>query len=114
MFQGNREESTGDVDVRAARADAEILFNSGEKVWGTDESEFNRILVSKSIKHLRRVFTEYQFLASKDIEASISSEFSGDICMGLLSVGAYIIIVIRYIYMCVDSFCKLCYTFVWN
>lgn len=74
------------------RLDAEALYNAGEKIkWGTDESEFNRILVSKSYQHLRRVFLEYEVLASKDIEASIKSEFSGDICMGLLSLGTYII-----------------------
>lgn len=79
------------VDEDAARLDAETLYNAGEKIkWGTDESEFNRILVSKSYQHLRRVFLEYEKLASKDIEESIKSEFSGDICMGLLSVGPYI------------------------
>jgi len=78
------------VDENAARLDAEALYNAGEKIkWGTDESEFNRILVSKSYQHLRRVFLEYEKLASKDIEESIKSEFSGDICMGFLSLGVY-------------------------
>jgi annexin A7/11 len=83
---GNRDESPN-VDENAARLDAEALYNAGEKIkWGTDESEFNRILVSKSYQHLRRVFLEYEKLASKDIEESIKSEFSGDICMGFLSL----------------------------
>jgi len=83
---GNRDE-VPNVDENAARLDAESLYNAGEKIkWGTNESEFNRILVSKSYQHLRRVFLEYEKLASKDIEESIKSEFSGDICMGLLSV----------------------------
>lgn len=87
-FQGNRDE-TPNVDINAARLDAETLYNAGEKIkWGTDESEFNRILVTKSYQHLRRVFVEYEKIASKDIEESIKSEFSGDICMGLLSLGA--------------------------
>lgn len=90
MLQGNRDEAPT-VDENAARLDAETLYNAGEKdKWGTDESEFNRILVTKSYQHLRRVFSEYEKLASKDIEESIKSEFSGDICMGLLSVGMYI------------------------
>lgn len=87
IFQGNRDE-TPTVDENAARIDAEALYNAGEKIkWGTDESEFNRILVTKSYQHLRRVFVEYEKLASKDLEESIKSEFSGDICMGLLSLG---------------------------
>lgn len=70
------------------RLDAEALYNAGEKIkWGTDESVFNQIFVSKSYQHLRCVFVEYEKLASKDIEESIKSEFSGDICMGLLSLG---------------------------
>lgn len=89
-YQGNRDESPN-VDETAARLDAEALYNAGEKKkWGTEESEFNRILVSKSYQHLRRVFLEYEKLTSKDIEESIKSEFSGDICMGLLSLGEYI------------------------
>ncbi|CAH1725197.1 annexin B9 [Aphis gossypii] len=86
LSMGNRDE-TPTVDENAARLDAEALYNAGEKIkWGTDESEFNRILVSKSYQHLRRVFMEYEKLASKDLEESIKSEFSGDICMGLLSL----------------------------
>lgn len=89
-FQGNRDESPN-VDEAIARLDAEALYNAGEKMkWGTDESEFNRILVSKSYQHLRHVFDEYKKLANKDIEESIKSEFSGDICMGLLSLGRYL------------------------
>lgn len=89
-FQGNREELT-EVNEREARSDAEALYNAGEKIWGTDESEFNRILVTKDIKHLRVVFAHYQHLTSKDIEASIKSEFSGSIRMGLLALGTYIV-----------------------
>ncbi|XP_050543873.1 annexin B9 isoform X2 [Daktulosphaira vitifoliae] len=80
---GNREENPN-VDEAAAKTDAEALYNAGELKWGTDESEFNRILVNKSYQHLRRVILEYEKLSGKDLEESIKSEFSGDICMGLL------------------------------
>ncbi|XP_050434340.1 annexin B9-like [Adelges cooleyi] len=83
---GNREEDPV-VDDAAAKADAEALYNAGEKLkWGTDESVFHRILVTKSYQHLRRVILEYEKLTNKDLEDSIKSEFSGDICMGLLSL----------------------------
>ncbi|VVC32318.1 Hypothetical protein CINCED_3A006952 [Cinara cedri] len=86
LSMGNRDESPN-VNEDAVRLDAEALYNAGEKIkWGTDESVFNQILVTKSYQHLRRVFVEYEKLASKDIEESIKSEFSGDICMGLLSL----------------------------
>lgn len=85
--QGNRDETSA-VDENKARADAQALYEAGEKKRGTDESKFNEILVTRSYQHLRRVFLEYQKIAKKDIEESIKSEFSGDICMGLLALGA--------------------------
>lgn len=95
-FQGNRNEHPN-YDEDLARLDAEALYNAGEKFnWGTDESEFHRLLTSKSYQHLRHVFSEYKRLASKDIEESIKSEFSGDVCLGLLSLGTQLSLVFRF------------------
>lgn len=59
----------------------------GEGKWGTDESVFNSILVSRSYLHLNKVFNMYEKLVGHDIEKAIMKEFSGDIRNGLLSLG---------------------------
>jgi len=41
----------------------------------------------RSYEHLRVVFDEYQALSRKTIEKVISSEMSGDIKNGMLSIG---------------------------
>ena len=63
------------------------LYAAGEKKWGTDESKFHTILVSRSYAQLRATFQEYAKVANKDIEDSIRSEMSGDLKNGMLSIG---------------------------
>ena len=87
-IQAQRSEDL-DVNVDAARSDAQNLIAAGIKKLGTDEETFNTILVHRSYPHLRAVFQEYAKLAHEDIEKSIKKEFSGDIKAGLLAIGNY-------------------------
>lgn len=85
MTTAARDEST-EVNMEKVRADAAALHAAGEAKWGTDESQFNRILAARSYAHLRAVFDEYPKVSGYDIERSIDREFSGDIKTGLKAV----------------------------
>ena len=61
----------------------------GVMKWGTDESQFNAILCSRSFAQLQQIFIEYQKISGHDIEKTIAGEFSGDIEDGLLALGWY-------------------------
>ncbi|KAK3106197.1 hypothetical protein FSP39_014869 [Pinctada imbricata] len=85
LLQGNRDESK-EFDRNKAKQDAQALHEAGEKKWGTDESRFNVILISRSYAQLRATFQEYAKLANKDIEDTLKSEMSGDLLKGFLAV----------------------------
>ena len=58
MCQGAREEHAA-VDMAKAKAEAQQLYQAGEKKWGTDESKFNQIIAVRSFPQLRATFDEY-------------------------------------------------------
>ncbi len=87
MTQGARQE-TDTADQAKAKADAKALWEAGEKRWGTDESQFNVILASRSFPQLRAIFEEYSRLGKYSIEQSIKREMSGDLEKGMLTIVA--------------------------
>ncbi|XP_014251165.1 annexin B9 [Cimex lectularius] len=86
MSLGNRDENDN-VDDALVNTDAEALHAAGEaKKWGTDESVFNKILVTRSYQHLRKVFQRYEVISGNDIEVAVEKEFSGNVKDGLLGI----------------------------
>uniref|UniRef100_A0A5K3FA65 Annexin n=1 Tax=Mesocestoides corti TaxID=53468 RepID=A0A5K3FA65_MESCO len=85
ILQGNRDESVK-FERKKAREDAEALLEAGQKKYGTDESKFNEILISRSNAHLRAVFEEYEKISNKSVEDALKSEMSGDLLRGFLSI----------------------------
>uniref|UniRef100_A0A8C7FSE5 Annexin n=1 Tax=Oncorhynchus kisutch TaxID=8019 RepID=A0A8C7FSE5_ONCKI len=85
LCQGNRDERE-QVDINMAKQDAQKLYAAGENKVGTDESQFNAILCSRSRPHLRAVFNEYQQMSGRDIVKSICREMSGNVEDGMVAV----------------------------
>jgi annexin A7/11 len=85
LSAGNRDESMR-TDINEARADAQALKAAGVDRWGTDESEFNRILCSRNYEQLKLICREYEKLTGNTLEKDIKKEFSGDIEDALLAV----------------------------
>lgn len=82
---GGRDESMV-TDVNQARADAQALQSAGVGRWGTDESEFNRILCLRNYEQIKLICQEYQKLTGNPLEKDIKREFSGDIEDALLAI----------------------------
>lgn len=85
LLQAYRDESQT-VDLAKAAADAQVLYKAGEARWGTDESKFNTILVSRSFPQLKATFDEYSKISKYDFEDSIKREMSGDLRDGMLTI----------------------------
>ncbi|GFR74427.1 annexin [Elysia marginata] len=85
-LQARRPEGTS-FDRNRARQDAQELLNAGEKnKWGTNESTFQKILLTRSYAQLRATFQEYAKLANKDIEETIKDELGSDLRDGMLTI----------------------------
>jgi len=85
LSQASRNEGD-DVNGDNAAADAQALMEAGEATWGTDESRFNVILASRSFAQLEQIFSHYENISEKGIEAAIKGEMSGDIEDGMLAI----------------------------
>uniref|UniRef100_A0A8C1LRL8 Annexin n=1 Tax=Cyprinus carpio TaxID=7962 RepID=A0A8C1LRL8_CYPCA len=55
----------------------QILYEAGEKNWGTEESKFIDILCHRSVPQLRQTLVEYKSLSGKTLQESIEREMSG-------------------------------------
>lgn len=85
MVSANRSESK-EINKNQAYQDAKSLYEAGEKKWGTDESKFHTILVTRSFPQLRAIFQEYAKISKKNIEEVLKSELSGDFLHGMLTI----------------------------
>ncbi|XP_033118728.1 annexin A13-like [Anneissia japonica] len=85
LSAAGRDDST-EVNHEKVDADAKALYEAGEKKFGTDESEFQRVLLGRSYEHLRAVFDAYSNISKKSIEEAIKSEMSGDLEKSYLTI----------------------------
>ncbi|XP_065194619.1 annexin A7-like [Sycon ciliatum] len=85
LCQGSRDENMA-VDMAKANAEAQKLYQAGEKKWGTDESQFNQILAVRSSPQLKATFDEYAKIAQRDILNSIDREMSGNLKAGMIAI----------------------------
>ena len=47
------------------------IFQAGEKYWGTNEAEIQRILAIRSYTHLQRTFEEYDKVYIMDVHPEV-------------------------------------------
>lgn len=69
-----------------AKKEAQELYDAGAGKFGTEESEFVRILCSRSFPQLAATFEEYHKICGKDIEKSIKSEMGGQLETACLAI----------------------------
>ncbi|CAD5111749.1 DgyrCDS1028 [Dimorphilus gyrociliatus] len=84
LLNADREEIPADEDV--ATEDATRLHEAGEARFGTDESEFNRILCLRSYDHLQLVLSKYEEMFGESLEDVVNNETSGSIQDGYLTI----------------------------
>ncbi|CAI9719456.1 annexin A6-like isoform X1 [Octopus vulgaris] len=85
LVTANRSESK-QVDRNKANQDAKAMYQAGEGKWGTDESKFHTILITRSYPQLRATFAEYAKISRKSIEDALKSELSGDLLTSMLAI----------------------------
>ncbi|XP_073321001.1 annexin A5b [Pagrus major] len=83
LLQANRQKGIQEGNIES---DAQVLFQAGEKKFGTDEQTFVTVLGNRSAEHLRKVFDAYMKLSGYEMEESIKRETSGPLRDLLLAV----------------------------
>lgn len=71
-------------------ADVNALVEAGEGRWGTDESEFQRIFVARSYRHVRGVLVAYAASQGKTVTETIKDELSGNLEQGYRNIVEFI------------------------
>ncbi|CAL4066476.1 unnamed protein product [Meganyctiphanes norvegica] len=84
MCDGKRDEKNNDPAL--ASNIAQQLHTAGEGKFGTDESEFRRVMTSYSYPLLKAVFEEYKNIEGKEISDAIDSELSGEFKEGVMAI----------------------------
>jgi len=85
VLRADRPESTN-VDIDAAKRDAQTLYNAGEGRWGTDSKVFIDILTHRSFPHLQIVAQQYAITTGHSLEAGIAKEFSFNFKKAMLTL----------------------------
>merc|ERR1712004_306351 len=84
QITGAREDNE-EADERVYE-DAQRIYDAGEGQMGTDESEMNAVLATRSYAQLRATFDAYEGIAGKTIEEAIDSECSGTLQEGFTAI----------------------------
>ena len=91
IVSGSRSDSVH-VDSNLAKKEAQKLYNAGEGKFGTNESEFVRILSSRSFPQLNATFDEYSKISKIDIIKAINNEMSGNLGTAFKAIGIFLLI----------------------
>ncbi len=109
LLQCNRSENT---QIDTAKLDIEVveLYNAGEGKWGTEESVFNRIFVTRSPAELRYINKKYLEKSGKNLLDILDSEFSGDLLKLYRTVTIALLNPVAYFARRIREACKGCGT----
>lgn len=85
IASGGRD-SSRNVDSCLAEKEADDLYKAGEGKFGTEESEFVRILCTRSFPQLAATFDAYAAKTGHDIDLAIKRELTGDMEKACLAI----------------------------
>jgi len=79
----------GKIDEEKAKKDAELLYASGEKKFGTDDDKFIEVLTTRSYSQIGAISNAYEKISNKTLVAAIQSEMHGDFETSCVSIVEY-------------------------
>uniref|UniRef100_A0AC35TSD0 Annexin n=1 Tax=Rhabditophanes sp. KR3021 TaxID=114890 RepID=A0AC35TSD0_9BILA len=85
IFNANRPNCEND-DRTKANLDARDLYRNGEQKWGTESTNFIKVLANRSYCQLELIFIEYEKITGHSFTQAIEKEFSGDLKKALLAI----------------------------